>query len=292
MDIDTFKRVLDKAQNECKLYKVQLYRWSDPLLHPQIHLFAEECYKRGLFVSTSSVLQHTNCDFEKLLSVGLTEFRVSFSGWMGMYITQRGATPDKFIKKLEVISKFPKHPKTKLVFFFHLYEHTLVEVDRAKKLAQDYGYEFHAFPATHMNYDHTIEGYTDEDDQDVLNMLLETPEQNIARFKKKPTKDDYCFMQEKEITLDSYGRMQQCQMMYASKYIAGSFLNTPLKDLRRTIMNHSMCPKCKACGIPKYAMIFADPALIDEPIAHADHSKYVNGQPVVWEGKHGEGVVK
>jgi len=285
MDIDTFRRVLDKAQAECKLQKVQLYRWSDPLLHPQIHLFAQECFNRGLHVSTSSVLQHTNCDFEKLLSVGLTEFRVSFSGWMGMRYTQRGATPEKFIAKLDAISKYPKHPSTKLVFFFHLYEHSITEMARAKELATKYGYEFYAFPATHMNYDHTIEGYTEEDDPDILRMLLETPEENIARFKKKPTKDDYCFMQEKEITLDSYARMQQCQMMYSSKYIRGDFLTTPLKDLRRSIMNNPLCLKCKACGIPKYAMIFADPAVVKEPIVHADEDKYVNGQPPEWEGR-------
>lgn len=275
MSIETFRKILDKAQSEVKIRKVQLYRWSDPLLHPLIHEFAAECVSRGIRCSTSSDLQATNCDFRALIETRLNEFRSSFSGWKSMHIYQKGATAERFLKKFKDISHLPRYPETRWVMFFHEYKHNREEIPKAKQLAEDFGWDFVTFPATFMNYDRIVEKSYTEQDRITLSLLTETPEENIARMRRKPKATDYCMMQEKEITLDSHGRMRLCQLMgYTDKYIMGDFLTTPLSELRSRIMQHPMCPKCKAMGVGNYSLIFADPAIEQDPVAKANLLKY------------------
>jgi sulfatase maturation enzyme AslB (radical SAM superfamily) len=273
MSIDTFRRILDKAQSECNVWKIQLYRWSDPLMHPDIHLFAEECYRRGIPSSTSSFLQSTTCDWYKLAASRVTEFRVSFSGWKNMHIYQKPATAERFLKKFEMLSKLPWAEETAKVFFFHEYKDNRDEIAPARELAESHGFKFVTFPATFMVYDRIIEGYNDEDRKTIA-MLTETPEENIARHRRKPDANDWCGMQEREIVLDSYGNMQLCQMMFRKQFKIGNFLTTPLDKLRAQTMKHSMCPKCKAKGVGHYSLIFSDPAKDEDTVATANEGKY------------------
>ena len=276
MMMDVFRKVLDKAESECKIRKVQLYRWCDPLLHPLVHEFVEECVRRGIRASVSSDLQATTCDFPKLMLSGLAEFRVSFSGWRGMHYYQRPATPEKFFKKFDYINSLPCHSSTKKVMFFHIYKDNEDEVHRARVIAGANRYEFVAFPATYMMYDRIVNQSYLPEDEEILRRLLETPEENIARFKHRPRHDDYCELQEKEVVLDSYGRMKQCQLMgFWDEYNRGDFLTIPMKDIRKKIMTDPMCPRCKATGVPTYSLIFADPAVAEDPISSADDDKYV-----------------
>lgn len=273
MSLDTFKRILDKAQSECNVWKIQLYRWSDPLMHPDIHLFIEECRKRGIPSSTSSFLQSTLCDWEKVAASGVTEFRVSFSGWRKMHIYQAPATAERFIRKFDMLSALKWHPDTAKVFFFHEYKDNADEIPYAREMAEVSGFKFVTFPATFMVYDRIIEGYTEEDLKTIA-MLTETPEENIARHRRKPDANDWCSMQEREVVLDSYGRMNLCQMMFPKQYQMGDFLTTPLSELRAKVMQHSMCPRCKAKGVGHYALIFSDPAKDEDTVAVANEGKY------------------
>lgn len=273
MSLDTFKQILDKAQKECNVWKVQLYRFSDPLMHPDIHLFIEECVARGIHCSTSSFLQKTTCDWEKVARSGVTEFRVSFSGWKNMHIYQKPARITQFVDKFIMLSSLPWSDRTSKVMFFHIYKDNGDEQKMARVWAESHGFKFVPFPATMMVYDHIIEGYTDEDLK-TISMLTETPEENIARHKRKPRRNDWCGMQEGEITLDAYGNMRLCQLMFKTKYIVGNYLDTPLADLRKKVMRDPMCPKCKAKGVGHYSLIFADPVVEEDPVATADRGKY------------------
>jgi len=279
MDIDMFRKIMDRAQDQCKVRKVQLYRWSDPLLHPQIHQFITECISRNIRCATSSALAHINADLDAVIESRPTEFRISFSGWKMLHVTQKGNTVERFMKNFDRLNKLPRHKETKWVMFFHQYQHNFDEFDAAKKLADDNGYEFVAFPATFMVYDHIIEGYTKQDEE-TLSMLIERPEDNIKRFTRPPKSTDYCMMQEKEITLDSYGRMQLCQLMYKSKYIMGDFLTVPLKEIRKKIMKHPLCGTCKGMGVGRYSLIFADPAVREAPVEAANEGKYADNKPI------------
>jgi hypothetical protein len=273
MSLDTFKRILDKAQSEVNVWKVQLYRWSDPLLHPDIHLFIEELYRRGIPSSTSSFLQTTNCDWDKLAASKVTEFRVSCSGHqMNKY--QKPATLDRFIKKFVMLSALPWASETAKVFFYHLYKDNQGSIGFFRDLAERHGFKFVTFPATFMVYDRIVtKSYTAED-KETISWLTETPEQNIARHRRKPDSKDWCGMQEREIVLDSYGRMNQCQMLFKAENRIGDFLETPYKELRKRAMDNPFCLKCKAAGVPRYSLIFSDPAKDPDTVAVANKGKY------------------
>jgi hypothetical protein len=279
MPIETFRQILDKAQSEVKVRKVQLYRWSDPLMHKDLHLFIEECNKRGIRCSTSSIMQYSLCDFGKVFAARPAEFRVSYSGRnMAMY--QKNSDHDRFLEKLdEVYTKYPRYPETKHVMFFHVYKNNGEDYEPAKRLAQKYGLEFEAFPATLMVYDHIIHGSYTEEDRETLSWLTETPEENIARQKRKHLEDDYCNMQSKEIALDTRGDMQQCQLLFRREYTIGNFLTTPLKDLRRKVMSHPICKACKSKGVGHYSLIFADPAVEEKAVEAANRGKYAPAFP-------------
>ena len=278
MDIHTFRRILDKAQSECNLWKAQLYRFSDPLMHPDIHLFIEECYRRGIPSSTSSFLQTSRCNWDKLAASHVTEFRVSFSGWKGIHKYQYPATPGRFLKTFEMASKLPWSSDTLKVFFFHIYKDNKDEIEPARHLAESHGFKFISFPTTFMAYDRILNGYT-EQDRETLSWMDETPEQNIARHRRKPDVNDFCAMQEREITLDSYGKMHICQCYFQNEFIVGDYLTTPLKELRKKIMNHKLCPSCKAKGIPRYSMIYSDPVTDKDTVAFANKGKYKESKP-------------
>jgi pyruvate-formate lyase-activating enzyme len=273
MTIETFRRLLDKAQSECKVWRIQLYRFGDPLLHPEIHLFVEECEGRGIHTSLSSVLQTTRCDWQKLAHSRVHEFRVSFSGWKNMKVYQRNATPERFIEKFDMVSRLDWAPETIKTMLFHVYKDNQDEIQRAREMCEAHGFKFVALPATSMVYDHVVEGYTPEDIE-TNKLLLETPEENIARIRRPGHPDDFCNMQEREIVLDSYGDMRLCQAMYENRFVVGNFLAEPLEVLRSRIMRHPMCPKCKAKNVPRYMLCYADPAEYDDPVGVANETKY------------------
>ena len=275
MGLDVFRAILDKAESECRIRKIQLYRWSDPLLHPALHEFVGECRRRGIRCAVSSALKSWQCDIGKVIEARPDEFRVSFSGWRSLHRYQKGNTVQRFLKNFEEVASLPRYPETKWVMYFHQYKDNLDETQEARELAEANGMKFVAFPATFMVYDNIIEGYS-YDDEETLEMLTERPEENILRLRKKPSVHDYCNMQEKEITLDSYGRMQLCQLMFKQKYQMGDFLSEPLKDIRKRIMEHPLCGKCKAMGVGKYSLIFADPVVVEKPVEKANEGKYVS----------------
>lgn len=271
MSIDLFRRILDKMQSEVKVRRIQLYRWGDPLLHKELHKFIEECRHREIPVTTSSVLQSYQCDFEKVFAAGPEEFRLSFTGWEHMHEYQKNATAERFVMNLERLSRYPRNPLTRWSLFFHLYRDNVHELPKVHQLCKDFNLQLVFFPATYMMYDRIITRKYDEADMAIINRLLETPEENIARIKNA---SDYCPMQSKEITLDSYGNMQLCQLMYPPEYRMGNFLEVPLKELRKKIMRHAMCPNCKAAGVPGYTLIFAQPIFYEDPVAIANKGKY------------------
>ena len=77
MSIATFRQILEWGG---LIRRVMLYVYSDACMHPDLHLFVEECRKRGIDTWISTMLQTTTCDFAKVIEARPTEFRISFPG--------------------------------------------------------------------------------------------------------------------------------------------------------------------------------------------------------------------
>jgi hypothetical protein len=57
MSFDLFRKILDKAESEVGVRKVQLYHYSDPCLHKDLHHFVQELTDRRIYSAISTMCQ-------------------------------------------------------------------------------------------------------------------------------------------------------------------------------------------------------------------------------------------
>jgi hypothetical protein len=241
MSMDMFKAILDKAQREGKVRNVQLYAYSEPTMVANLHEYLEELRRRKIPAIISTIAQTSKCEWAKVVEARPREIRISFPGWKHMAYYQRGAKPEVFDGKFAYLMTMPRHPETIWTLGFHIYKDTLEELPRAKALAERYGLKFVALPAMHMENSVTVRGTYPERDKELISRLLETPEEEAARY----TYSDFCYCQSKQITISATGMTWLCQNTYNLGPLS-PFLDTPLGDLRKRIREHPFCPECKA----------------------------------------------
>jgi MoaA/NifB/PqqE/SkfB family radical SAM enzyme len=267
MSIDLFKRILDKAQRECKINHIQIFAFSDACLHPDLHLFIQETTNRGLRTYISTMLQKTNCDFEKVIEARPAEFRISFPGWNKMEYYQKGAKPSRFDKKFEEVCKLPRYPETFWNIVFHWYKDNLDELPRVKKLAENNNLKLTVMPCTFMIPEKIVSKDYSKQDLELISHLLETPEEYIASLKNRVT--DYCQCWD-QIYLDSYGNVGLCQLVYEERFVLMNYLAHPISKIRKTIKTHPFCKDCIKEGVNNYNELYSDFTLSDDPIGDMD----------------------
>jgi MoaA/NifB/PqqE/SkfB family radical SAM enzyme len=253
MDIDLFRKILDKLVREAgKIRYLQMYAWGDPCLHPQLHVFLEECRSRKVPVIISTALQRTNCDWEKVVEARPKEIRFSFSG-MGMMYYQHPASPSLFLEQLAKVCALPRHKETCWNMAFHLYRDNADQLRVAEELARFHKLNLVVFPAIFIPNDRTVEKDYTEKDLETISHLIETPEENMARIKRNT---DFCMSQSKQICIDAKGMTYLCNVVYQDKFQVGPFLEMPLNDIRRRIKADPFCLKCKAIKAHLYHNIY------------------------------------
>jgi len=274
---------MDKAQREAKVRKVQFYAYSDPCLHPDLHLFIQECTSRGIYSAISTMMQTYNCDMQKVLDAVPTEFRISFPGWEQMHYYQKGASAERFNRNIEEFIDLQVHPKTKLTMAFHLYNDNGHEYDRAEALAHRVGARLTAIPAIHMVCEKVVEKNWTKQDLELISHLIETPEESISRMKKS---ESYC-IQFKQVTIDAEGNCFLCQLVFEQRFKLFPFLDVPLKTIQRTIRDHPFCTKCMKEGGNVYQACYADFVTSDNPIADADKRRRIAKENIAWKNVTG-----
>jgi len=282
MSIDLFRRIMDKAQKEGKVRKVQMYAYSDPCLHPDLHLFVQECTNRGIYSAISTMMQTYNCDMQKVLDAIPTEFRISFPGWEKMHYYQKGASAERFNRNIEKFIDLQVHPKTKLTMAFHLYNDNAHEYERAEALAHRVGARLTAIPAIFMPVEVVTEKNYTKDHLELISHLIETPEESISRMNKS----SYC-TNFKHISIDAEGMVYLCQLVYEERFKLVPFMDVPLKVIQKTIREHPFCTKCMSAGGNVYEECFADFVTSDNPIADADKKRRIAKVNAGWKSVTG-----
>jgi MoaA/NifB/PqqE/SkfB family radical SAM enzyme len=267
MPLDLFKRILDKAQRESKIRKLQLYIYSDPCLVKNLHEYLEVCRERGIKSSISTMLQRTNCDFEKVIEARPSEFRISFAGIKNLEVYQKGGKMENFIKKLDMVSRLPRYKETRWDMFFHVYRDNRDEIKLGKVIADYHKLDFIAYPAIFMVNERVVDKDYSKNDLKAIKLLLENPEENIKRLKFDK---DYCLMQSKQICIDAEGMCFQCQIVYEDRFKLVPFLSVPLKDIRKMMERQEFCNKCKNVGGHAYQYLYGDSIKYKDPIKIAD----------------------
>lgn len=271
MSIDLFRRILDKAESEMKIRLVMLYVYSDPSMHKDLHLFVQECTDRGIKTWISTMLQVTNCDFEKVIEARPTEFRISFPGWEQMsYYQSKHADPLRFARKIEEVCALPRYKETTWTLFFHHYKDNGHEIEGAKYLADRHSLKFVAIPSIFMPLEKVVEGNYTEKDLELISRLWETPEEAMARMKR--SKD--CILW-KQLTLDANGDVYLCQLVYEERFKIAHYLNTPWKAIRQMMKANDFCSKCLKKGGDQYESCYSAPATSKDPVGEANKKRRI-----------------
>jgi MoaA/NifB/PqqE/SkfB family radical SAM enzyme len=267
MSIDLFRRILDKAERENKVRKVQFYAYSEAAMHPNLHLFVAECRKRGIRSNLSTMLQTTACDWAEVIEARPTELRISFPGWNLMSQRQNGAKPELFDRNMRFMETLPRYPETLWCSAMHLYNDNADEIPRVEQWARDNRLKLVVLPAIFMTLEKTVEGNYTPKDLETISHLLEHPDVSMARMKKR----DYCDNW-KQVTIDAEGFVYLCQLVYEDRFKMMNFLDVPLKEIQHAIRTHSFCGKCMKKGGQVYQECFAE---FDHrnPIAEADKKR-------------------
>jgi MoaA/NifB/PqqE/SkfB family radical SAM enzyme len=266
MSIGLFRKILDKAESECKIRHIQLYAYSDPCLHPDLDLFVSECTKRGIKTWISTMLQSTKCDFRKVIEAKPFEFRISFPGFEKMEYYQKGAKVERFKQNIESVCKLPRHPETVWTMVWHLYKDNQHEESMVRDLAEKHRLKLVIIPAIFMPCEKIVEDRYTFDDDVLIEHLIETPEESIARMTYPK---DYCKLW-KQVTIDAAGMVYLCQIVYEDRFRLMPFLDLPLKEIQKTIRNHDFCGKCMSKGAHAYQLCYADIATSEDPVGTAN----------------------
>lgn len=251
MDLETFKKILDKAMGESKIRQLSLTVRSETLLHPQVGEFIREAKSRGLRVFTSTNLNDTR-NLESALSAGLDELHVSFSGWKNYEFTHRKGDLNKFWLNLYQLAAYTRHNyKTKIVLLFHVYNNNRDEVERIKGFCDWQGIGFVPIEATFANIERVVKEDYQLGDQKIIDLLQSPPETRLKMFSPSP----YCYFQSKQIVIDARGKVFLCCGVYSEEFIIGDFLETPAKILRKRLLKHPFCIKCKSINANQYSCL-------------------------------------
>ena len=266
MKIDTFRRILDHAG---KVRNVQLYAYSDPCVHPELHLFVQECTDRGITSQISTVLHITKCDFKKVIEARPSEFRISFAGWIYADYYQYPAKPEVFDWNFKRVCALPRHKETIWTMAFHRYKENSYEEHCARIMAINRNLKFVAIPAIFMPCEKVVEKNYSAQDRTLISHLPETPEETITKLKFH---DDYCLLW-KQIYMDANADVYLCQLIYEERFKLGNFFDTSVKEWLNLIKTDPFCQKCMKAGGHAYQYCFSSFTEHDDPVGHANKKR-------------------
>ncbi len=270
MSYDTFLDILGKACGDegLKIRRMQLYAYTDPCLHPELHRFVHACTTHGIPSYISTMLQTTKCDFREVIEARPREFRISFPGWERMHVYQKGARPEVFDRKIREVCKLPRYPETCWTMAFHVYRDNQHELPRARALAEHYGLKFVALPAIFMVAEKTTRKDYTAADREIISHLIETPEEGAARM--KPSNQCVCW---KQVTIRSNGTVMLCQLVFRDEFKMGYFGDLPFLSWLKLIRTHEFCGECMATNSHRLQECFADFVTSPDPVAEANKKR-------------------
>lgn len=270
MTFSYFCKMLDKIELSYKIRHIQLYMYSDPCLHKDLHLFVGECTKRGIKTWISTMLQTTKCDFQKVIEARPTEFRISFPGWDKMEYYQKNAKPEKFNEKFWEVIKLPRYPETVWTLIWHVYNDNQNERERVERFARMGNLKLVPLPAIFMPLEKYVDGYYTAADDQLISHLLESPEDAAKTMKRTDTCDMW-----KQLAIDANGDLYLCQLVYEERFHLGINVldDMSIKEMLKKVKTHPYCGKCLSKGGNVLQACYSEMATSKDPIAEANKKR-------------------
>lgn len=140
MDLATFEKVLDKILSEDPLvWEIELYRWGEPLMNPDLAQMVEATNRRGVGAVISTNL-NIGRGLEELVGARPRQIIVSASGYEDSYEeTHTGGRWSVFLKNLRELARLRAlyHPEMEIELYYHVYKNRKDDLVKMQTLCQD-----------------------------------------------------------------------------------------------------------------------------------------------------------
>jgi MoaA/NifB/PqqE/SkfB family radical SAM enzyme len=261
MDAALLHQLLRKALGECLVGHINLFAYTEPLLHPRLPELIEIVKSYGLTCGVSTNLNVLR-DAEALLRAQPDEIRISVSGFhQDTYaVTHAGGDIEVVKAHMRALAEAKTRlaSNTTITVFFHKYKTNLDELPLMKDFARSLGLEFDEcwaafFPLekmlTYAKPELALAEVTDAD-RGIIDRLAVSPKAVVELAARTPVSS--CTLQDSAIVLDVAGNVYLCceAAMDATRNRIASYLDTPLGLVQARKKSHSLCATCMAGGLP------------------------------------------
>jgi MoaA/NifB/PqqE/SkfB family radical SAM enzyme len=267
MDRELFQRIIRKAKREYPIASVYLYRYTEPLLHPELPAFVSIVREEGLLCGISSNLNNMR-NIDQIIAAKPTAFRISLSGFTQEIYGQthvRGNV-ERVKRNMETLSETIRRQGNQEIgvqVYFHKYRHNLHERGPMREFVTRLGFEWFenwAFFHPLEKCVELLEGRLPPEQHAFVQRQFALPIR-AALEASKAFRHEPCSLLD-DLTLDVRGDLGLCCAWYDSRAMRlGHFLDMTPEDVRRAKANHARCAQCTKDGLHKYVMYDHDPAL-------------------------------
>lgn len=252
MSLQVYEQVLDKIIAEDQLvWEIELYRWGEPLLNPELPEMITAARDRGLEVVLSSNL-NVQKRLDQVVAAGPRIMIISASGWDGSYeVTHRGGRWEVLIANIKRLIELRAalQPEMEVELYYHVYKDRHGDYLKMRDLAADLGLTFRPTWAGLLPLDHLYSLSQacppNPDVARILEMQVYPATDLLPEVKKQPLtacglKNLLAVTPELEVPACS------CWFQPEEPPLTRNFLNTPLADLAEARRRTPLCRRCEA----------------------------------------------
>ncbi len=268
IDKGLFTRLMAKAAREYRLYRVSLYNWSEPLLHPDLPEFVRIVKGHGVFCALSSNLNLLR-NADEIFRANPDEFRISLSGFTQPVYEQTHAKGNiervkENMRLLQEARRRTGNLHTKIVVYYHKYRHNLHEAELMRAYATSLGFRWMENFAFYMPLEKALaaaEGRLEPEEREFVESMYALPVVPAIEAARDHAHEP-CRLWNEQIVLDLQGNAILCCALYDfAGNTLGSFLDMTPEQLMQAKHNHPTCDRCTHNGLHRYYEYFASPPL-------------------------------
>jgi pyruvate-formate lyase-activating enzyme len=248
MELNVFKRLMDRIASVCECEEVLFYNWTEPFLHPELDKFIQTVNNRGIKCGLSSNLSFSKPRLLESVLMQSPALVVSVSGFEQSthQLYHKGADINKVKANLKYIYDFKNRHNPALHVEVHCLQFVYNQEDQSmwEQFCADHGFLYMAKPAYHS------EAATPEE----VERLLWKPEFDKlpnGKFKVKSYLSKIPIAKScnlhNTIPLDCLGDIYLCCIYWNRKeFKIGNLYNSSLSDIQRRRLSLHECAYCTA----------------------------------------------
>lgn len=259
MEPELLVRIVRKAASECLVTGVNLFNWSEPLLHPGLPELIRIVQAAGIPCHVSSNLNLLP-DAGAIMAANPASFKISVSGFTQEVYgsTHRGGDIELVKMNMHKLAEAKKRSNsaTRIFVAYHRYRHNLKEEPMMRAFAASLGFDFNPVWALMFPLEKIL-AYVDEercgailtDEVQQLTDNLALPLQKTLLVAQKHSSLP-CSLRDSQISLDFQGNVILCCGVFdAGMFTLGNYLDMPLDEIQSIRQGHSLCKRCMRNGV-------------------------------------------